>query len=38
MAMDNDRTRPRHPIIPIWFLGRPSIRYVERYRRRAAPR
>ena len=36
--MDNERTCPSHPIIPMWFLGRPSIRYVERYRRREARR
>jgi hypothetical protein len=31
--MNNDRTRFRHPLIPAFFLGRPSILYVERYRR-----
>ncbi len=31
--MTKDRTRYRHPTIPAYFLGRPSILYVERYRR-----
>ena len=32
VAMTTDRT-PRRPTIPTYFLGRPSILYVERYRR-----